>query len=140
MILPSPRQGASSSASGTRVVLPAPGGATSARLGCGVKRGVELGQNVVDRQAIGKGADQAGLRERGPLQMRDGGGWWQGRRAGGLGYLNCSELAIVAAVILLEAWANRSAHAQGYPLTDLGGFSVSDAINDAGQVVGKFVP
>ena len=60
---PSPRQGASSSASGTSVVLPAPGGATSTRLGCSAERGVELWQDVVDRQAIGKDADQAGLRK-----------------------------------------------------------------------------
>jgi len=49
------------------------------------ERGVELWQNVVDRQAIGKGADQAGLREKGPLQMRDRAAPWQDARRVGRG-------------------------------------------------------
>ena len=43
-------QGASSSASGTRVVLPAPGGATSTAALFAVERAPELVQHGVDRQ------------------------------------------------------------------------------------------
>ena len=50
-------------------------------IGLLAKRSVQLWQDVVDRQAIGKGANQAGLRECGPLQMRDWRGIWQGGRA-----------------------------------------------------------
>ncbi len=49
-------------------------------IGGGDERGVEVGEDVVDRQAIGKGADQAGLQERDPLQMRDWRGRWQDGR------------------------------------------------------------
>ncbi len=58
-------------------------------IGLLTERGVELWQNVVDRQAIGKGADQAGLLERGPLQIRDRRQLWQdARKVDGSGGLN----------------------------------------------------
>ena len=58
-------------------------------IGLRCERGVELAKDVVDRQATGKDADQAGLRERGPLQMRNGRRPWQdGRKGVGQGGLN----------------------------------------------------
>ena len=62
---PRARRGATS---GTRVVLPAPGGATSTAFGRARKRGAELGQDGVDREGVSKAriaavmADQAGSR------------------------------------------------------------------------------
>ncbi len=49
MIRPSPRQVASSSASGTRVVLPAPGGATSTARAL-LQHSPQFRQNSIDRE------------------------------------------------------------------------------------------
>ena len=61
MILPLAAKASSSSASGTRVVLPAPGGATSTARVPASQRGDEPRQDVVDRQRVGESAHGASI-------------------------------------------------------------------------------
>ena len=60
MILPAPTHGSSSRASGTRVVLPAPGGATSTALGAARRAAASASRT----SSIGSGAEKARMRPR----------------------------------------------------------------------------